>query len=62
MESNYDMLPVEFVGGPLDGKGWMHPLQNTLCLKVEGSPEGYYSINPYQPDSKLYWLTLKREE
>lgn len=51
------MIPVEFVGGPLDGEGEVHPLHNVMCLNIEGHPGGYYTINPYQlGDGKLYWI------
>lgn len=53
------MLPVEFVGGPLDGEGEVHPLKNVAHLVVQGHPEGYYSVNPYHYDGKLYWIVLK---
>lgn len=53
------MIPTEFVGGPLDGPGEVHPLSNALYLTVEGSPEGYYSMNQYLPDGKFYWILKK---
>lgn len=35
-------IKVEFVGGPLDGEGEVHPLMNAWRLEVPGHPEGFY--------------------
>lgn len=61
MNEEQFLIPIEFVGGPLDGAGEVHPLMNMIYLKVEGHPEGYYSVNPYNPfDGKMYWLLEKK--
>jgi hypothetical protein len=44
----------DFVGGPLDGPNLVHPAMN-YQLNVEGHPEGYYEMMPF--DGKFHWIT-----
>lgn len=62
MNDDQLMTEHEFVGGPLEGPNMVHPMQNSLMLKVEGYTNGYYRMYPELLDLKFYWTVLREGE
>ena len=54
-ESNFPLMKewiwVDFIGGPLDGPGKVHPTMNSR-LSVQTNPEGVYVLSHEPPDWK----------
>ncbi len=47
-------IKVEFIGGPLDGPGEVHPAMNSR-LTVANNPGGVYILSHGPPDATYVW-------
>ena len=49
-------VEIEFIGGPLDGPGRVHPTMNSR-LSVQNNPEGVYVFTQQPPDWKPTYVS-----